>query len=275
MRKPVRLMIVALLSVASFVIAALAYLYFMQERLVFFPEPLEAGAKLSFEAPHSEHFLERPGGRKVHYLLFSPPEAKVATIYFHGNGGNLARWGHVAAQYAIRTGHEVWIMDYPGYGKSTGPLPKNSDELLEMGRDFILMVRNARKDIPLLFYGRSIGTGIASKLAMTENADALVLEAPYTSLRALAKEIYPLVPGQLLRYHLDNTELAENTKRLPILIVHGTDDAVIPHSHGESLFKTLKTRAAFLSIPGGTHDDLTEREKYWRGFSDFLDSTGL
>ncbi|HEX4923627.1 MAG TPA: alpha/beta fold hydrolase [Bdellovibrionales bacterium] len=275
MRKPARLLIVAFLSAASFAAAALAYLYFMQERLVFFPEPLAQDAPLAFGAPHTELFLDLEGGKKLHYLIFSPPEAPAIIVYFHGNGGNLARWGEVAAELAVKSHHEVWIFDYPGYGKSTGPLPPDSDELIQVSREFVKHVKKSRPNYPIVMFGRSLGTGLATKLALTEGAAAVVLESPYTSLKDLAREIYPLVPTALLRYHLDNTELAENKRKMPILIVHGTEDTVIPHHHGENLFKMLKTKAAFLSVSGATHDNLNESDRYWRGLTDFLSAIGL
>jgi len=258
-----RVLVKILLVLLALYAGLLVFVYFYQSHLIFYPEPLDRNRKLSFPGNFSENILALGSGESIHFLEFRSPSPKQVILYFHGNAGNLASWGELASQISERTNSDVWIMDYPGFGKSSPRLPKNEKVLLEMGRALIERIRDARPGLPLYLYGRSIGSGVASALARSEKVEGLILEAPYTSLRALAKRLYPLVPGFVLRFDLDNTRLADSPEPRELLIIHGTDDEIIPFSFGETLALRLAERTQFMTIQGGHHNDLAEFPEYW------------
>ena len=263
--------IVSMTVIAALVLfgTLLAVLYFRQKNLVFFPNVTDKSKPLSFPARYTENFLEFAGG-DVHYLIFSPANAAPGVIlYFHGNAGSLEDWGYVAAEITEATGFEVWIMDYPGFGKSGGGLPSTQAPLISMGEKFIHEIQKQRPGAPILLQARSIGTGIASRLGESENIAGLILETPYLSLKELAREIYPWIPGFLLAFRFDNTKLKDIQKNFPVLIVHGTNDEIIPYRHGKELHEALGPRSTFASIQGARHNNLSDFPEYWRALKEF------
>lgn len=244
----------------------LVVLYFYQERLIFFPETLPADFKFEFRRPFSERWIEADG-TKAHGLLFKSSAGKGVVLYFHGNAGSLASWGEVAQELSERTGFDVWMIDYPGYGKSPGPL-KNETQLQELAEAFWEAVL---KEYPApslkIIFGRSVGTGIAVGLVSRhqDQADGLVLESPYRSLAAVAAGAVKWVPSFLLRillkYQFDS-ESRIAAVRNPLLIFHGTNDEVIPFEQAKTLMK-LVPNAKFVAVDGGHHNDLGNFDEYW------------
>lgn len=180
---------------AVFYSLVLALLYFSQEKLIFVSEKLAADHSFRFQGEFEERWVEFDGAR-VHSLLFKIRPSKGVILYFHGNAGNLEGWGNVAAEIAARSRWDVWIVDYYGYGKSPGSI-RSEEQLHRVAKALWEAASSEYRNV--LIYGRSIGTGIATKLAAEKGAAGLVLEMPYTSLTSLAKKIFPLVPSTLHR----------------------------------------------------------------------------
>lgn len=268
--RAVKILALFLLLYAAF----LVFLYFYQARLIFLPEPLSKDTKLSFPSDFSESFLTLGSGDTVHFLEFRASNPKRVVLYFHGNAGNLAGWGEIASELSQRTDSDVWIMDYPGFGKSSPALPRDEKILLEMGRALVERIRTTRPGLPLFLYGRSIGSGIASALARNVEVEGLILETPFTSLRELARTYYPFVPGFVLRFDLDNTRLTPQNAPQDLLIIHGTADEVIPYRFGERLAESLAGHTQFMTIEGGHHNDLPEFPEYWGRLHTFFLTAG-
>ena len=162
-------------------------------------------------------------------------------------------------------------MDYPGYGKSSGALPKTEQILLEMGRAFRDKIIKEHPEMPLVLFGRSIGTGIASTLAAEHQVSGLILESPYKSLAKLAKDLFKIVPEKLVRFDLDNEKKIPLTGFTPVIVMHGSDDKVVPFSHGESI-RGLKPQVLFVAFNGLGHNDLSTSPEYWPNLKNFFDS---
>ncbi len=185
-----------------------------------------------------------------------PNGRKPTIVYFHGNAGNLA----VRAQRfnrLVNRGYGLLAMAYRGSSGSKGK-PSQSTIM----QDAIYLVENKTKlgfssKSPLIYYGESLGTGVAVQLANTQPPKAIVLEAPYKSITDLAAAQMPFFP---IRYILDqrwNTLNAIKTVKVPLLVIHGQQDKLIPVAHGKAVFsaspspqKTLKV------IETGHHEDL-------------------
>lgn len=250
--------------------AALMLLVFLlQHRIIFFPQQLSENFQFRFQEKFIESYLDISDQKKVHYLRFLVDQPQGVILFFHGNAGALDGWGYVAEELAKKTQHEIWIMDYPGFGKSTGSLEKSEQGLIKMGEMFIKKIRELHSDLPLYLYGRSIGSGIAAGLSRQSGVAGIILETPYTSLKQLATELYPWLPSFLLRFDLDNTKIKDSPIK-NVLIFHGTDDAVIPFQHGHKLSQILEGRSKLIRIEGGTHNDLSDFPAYWQALTDYL-----
>ncbi|MBT8184787.1 MAG: lysophospholipase [Eudoraea sp.] len=243
-------------------------LYFFQEKLIFLPTTLPQNYSFSFSQPFDELFLTAADGARLNGLHFKNENAQATIIYFHGNAGDLSRWGNIVTFFVDR-GFDVIVMDYRTYGKSTGSL---SEEALFA--DAQLFYDYALEHYPeeqLILYGRSLGTGIATKLAAENQPRQLILESPYYSLKDLAVKRFPFLPVKwLLKYELLTNEYLQLVK-CPVSIFHGTDDTVVPYESGERLFNSMNIRQKqLITIPGGTHNDLMSFDVYLNGMDSVL-----
>lgn len=238
----------------------LGLLYFAQERLIFHPTKLPTDFKFQFGLPFEERVLE-VDGLKIHSLLFKPVAARGLILYFHGNAGSLDGWGDMAEELASKTSMSVWIIDYPGFGKSEGSI-QSEEQLHQIAREFMNAAKaemggSAER---IVIYGRSIGAGLAVKIAKELTPAALILETPYMSLASLARSIFPWVPTTLLRYKLPADQWIRDVQS-PIFIVHGDHDEVITYQQGKQLAEL--SHANLTTIVGGHHNDLGRYQEYW------------
>ncbi|MBC5766839.1 alpha/beta hydrolase [Ramlibacter albus] len=255
--------LLSVLGVAALLYAAvLALLWFGQERLLFYPQPLAADARIVADPDVREHFVEVPGAR-VSVLQLKLPNPKGVVFFLHGNGGNLAGW-FTNTEFYRRANFDLVMMDYRGYGKSTGRIEGEAQlrgDAMAVWNRFAGEYEGRR----LVVYGRSLGTALAADLSAELAAqgrvpDLTVLVSPYTSMAALADEHYPWVPRFVLRYGLDTRHYLEGV-RGPVLLVHGDRDELINAHHSERLAKALP-RAKLVVVKGAGHNDLHQFEPY-------------
>ena len=237
-----------------------ASLYFLQEKLLFFPTELPQDYEYQFAYPFEEVFLTPEDGVSINAIHFKTENPKGVILYFHGNAGDLSRWG-VISEYFVAKDYDIFIMDYRTYGKSTGKL---SEQAFYDDAQFCyahLLKQYQENDITL--YGRSLGTGIATFLASKNNPKQLVLETPYYSVLDVAKKRFPILPvSSLLKYEFPSNEFIVDVK-CPITMFHGTDDRVVPYYSAEKLKAVApKNSTLFISIEGGSHNDLIDFEGY-------------
>lgn len=234
-------------------------LYFFQERLLFFPSTLKQNYQYQFQHNFEELFFKTDDNTIINSLHFKVENPKGVILYFHGNAGDLSRWGTVS-EYFVDMEYDVLIIDYRTYGKSTGKLSEvaiYSDA--QYCYDYLLK-KYSEDEITL--YGRSLGTGIASYLASKNNAKQLILETPYYSVLDVAKDRFPVLPvKQLLKYHFPTYQFLPKA-RCPITIIHGTADSVVPYASAKKLLKLNIENLEFITIEGAEHNNLIEFEEY-------------
>lgn len=244
-------------------------LYFCQEYLIFPGTRLANEFTFHFQIPFVEKFIN-VDGLKIHSLLFEPPESSGLILYFHGNGGSLNGWGDAAAELAEREHMQVWILDYPGYGKSDGKIVSEV-QLHRIAQTFLEAAQSLNgQSSNIVLYGRSIGTGLAVKLAAEHQVRGLILESPYLSLESLAEKSLTWAPLFLLKYKFHSDQWLPQVG-CPILILHGDEDEVIPFQQGHQLSQ-LSNNSKFVQISGGHHNDLSRFPKYWESLDDFVSS---
>lgn len=241
------------------IVLACGLLYSCQEKLIFFPEKLDKNYQFKFEQTFEEKNIPTPEGIKLNGLLFRADTSKGVILYLHGNAGSLSSWGRVAKHYT-NLNYDVFIADYPGYGKSEGKI--HSQEKLYTNLQTVYdTLKKQYAENKIIVLGYSIGTGPAAKLASTNSPRLLILQAPYYSLKDLVKHIYPIVPAFLLKYKFPTNEYLPKCK-MPIVIFHGDKDEVIYYESSVKLKQHFKKGDTLITLPGMNHNGMTENSDY-------------
>jgi alpha-beta hydrolase superfamily lysophospholipase len=230
-------------------------LYFFQEKLLFHPEKLPIDQPFNFTIPFKEVNLAVNDEKNLSIVQFTVPDSvcKGVVLYFHGNMQNIERYAPFAINFT-KNNYEVWMMDYPGFGKSTGK--RNEQVLYNDAMQLYKMARARFSKDSIIIYGKSIGTGIAAQLASEKDCKRLILETPYYSIDALMRHyafIYPV--SWMCRYHFPAWQFFKNVDA-PISIFHGTHDNVIPYNNAERLMKVARPGAELITLEKGSHNDL-------------------
>jgi alpha-beta hydrolase superfamily lysophospholipase len=237
--------------------AALALLWWGQERLLFVPQVLPASHHFDFGADVHERRVEVDGA-SLHLLHLKLPAPRGVVFYLHGNAGNLAGW-FVNAELYRRANFDLVMLDYRGYGKSSGHIESEAQLHADVRAVWDSIARDYAGK-PRVLIGRSLGTGLAASLAAQVQPELTILVAPYLSMQALAAEHYPWVPGALLRYRL-RTDQAVVQLRNALLLVHGERDELIAPWHSQALHR-LQPRAHLQLVAGAGHNDLQDFDAY-------------
>ena len=196
--------------------------------------------------------------------------ARAHIVYFHGNGGNLSIWAPILAGIA-RQGYSVLAFDYRGYGRSTG-----SPNERGLYRDVDAVVKRfwdgPRQDVPVVYWGRSLGGTMAAYAATVRAPDGLILESAFPDVRSLVRS-QPLLALLALfsTYRFPAAEFLQHVKS-PVLVMHGDNDGVIPFGQGHALFERIAGPKRFVTILGGDHNDLTPPDPrvYWEAVDEFI-----
>jgi pimeloyl-ACP methyl ester carboxylesterase len=245
-----------LLAIGTVYAAAVGWLYFWQERLLFEPDPLPAGEPVCSDRDTCEFFVEAPGAQlSVAQLKLANPRG--VFFFLHGNSGNLKKW-FVELDAFRQANFDVVMFDYRGFGKSTGCI--ESEEQLRA--DVAAVWEHVAPQYAgkrMVISGQSLGTALAAGLAAQlcasgRGPDLTMLVSPYSSMRALAAELYPWVPSQVLRYPLHTLEHAAQLLG-PVMLIHGDKDELIGIHHSEALCKSMKS-ASLLRVDGAGHSDV-------------------
>ena len=254
--------------------AALALLYFFQERLIFFPSKLEPNHEFSFDQPFEEIRLDANGmwisglkflaqsrdGGQIYSDANGKRNAKNgAVIFFHGNAGNLQGWGKYA-QHFTDLGYDFYLFDYRGYGKSGGEI--SSQEQLYADTDAMMQLVLREYDAgEVTALGYSVGSGLAARTAQKYGAKRLILVAPYFSLEELAREKMPFVPKFLIKYKIPTFEFVDGFGG-PVTIFHGEHDELIGVDNSRRLLKFLKPGDKIYELNAG-HNDILGLSEFW------------
>ena len=230
--------------------------YYLQDKLLFHPEPVDRKTTYHFTQPYSEVNLPYDKETNLNIIQFRPAGAdtpKGVVLYFHGNRQNVSRYAPYAADFTSK-GYEVWMLDYPGFGKSTGKL--NEKALYAYALVVYKLARSRWSPGQIILYGKSLGTGIAAQLASIRDCRRLILECPYYSLTSMARRYLFLYPvSSMLHYRFPTNEYIPAVAA-PITIFHGTGDGVVFYSNASRLKPLLKPGDEFITIEGAGHNDL-------------------
>lgn len=244
-------------------------LHFLQERFLFHPVQLPRNYKYQFADSFIEKEIVFNNTDTLSMVQFFPKDSlpKGVVLYFHGNKENIGRYAKFVNVF-LKHGYEVWMEDYPGYGKSTGE--RTEKKLYEQAMQVFKMAAAKYSSDSIVLYGKSLGTGIASYVAAQTNSRQLILETPYYSIPDLFGCYAPIYPTQRMSiYKIPTNEYLQQVK-YPITIFHGTDDWVVPYRCAKKLQPVLKATDAFITIEDGTHHNLYEFDVYQKKMDSLL-----
>ena len=263
-----------LISVLVAYLAVLLLLRLFEKQFIFFPSfpgRLSGDWKPS-GLPVEDVWLHASDGVTLHAWWIPAPGAEFTFIAFHGNAGNIT---HRADVYGFlrELPANVLAVEYRGYGRSEGsPDEQGLYRDAEAAYDYLTRERGIppRRIIP---YGQSLGSAVAADLASKREVGGLVLEAPFASGKAVARRVYPFLPG--LGY-LMSTKFETGEKlvrvRAPVLVVHCTDDPVLAFALGEEVFRTAREPKEFFRVEGSCHEEasLVAPDAYRAKLREFL-----
>lgn len=240
--------------IAIYIIGGVAF-YFLQDYILFRPVTLKKDHAYDFPEKHKEVNIPVSEKSNLNIVQFLPADtvSKGVVLYFHGNKKNIS-WYAKYAPYFTRNGYEVWMIDYPGFGKSTG---KFTEQILYDWSGYMYNFARSRLSADsIIIYGKSMGTGIAAQLASIQPCKKLLLETPYFDYPSVIKQYLPIYPiDWMLHYKIPTHRYIKNVNA-PVTIFHGTDDDVIRYNNAERLKPFLKPGDEFITIKDGRHNDL-------------------
>ena len=243
-------------------------LYFLQEKILFRPTVLNQTHVFKFSYPFEELFLKTDDNAVINAIHFKAEKPKGVILYFHGNAGDLSRWG-IITEYIVEKDYDVLVMDYRTYGKSTGVLSEHAlYKDAQLCYDYLI---NRYNEQDISIYGRSLGTAIGTYIASKNNPKQLILETPYYSIVDVAKSRFPLFSVEhLLHYKLPTNEFIKEIT-CNISMIHGTNDYVVPIKSGEKLFKVAPQKmTSFTAVESGSHNDLIKFDSYHTKIKEIL-----
>lgn len=235
-------------------------LYYFQDYFLFKPEKLPKEFQFYYENQVVEEYnVETRDGAVINGLHFKTENPKGMVLYLKGNSKSIKGWGKFAVDFT-RHGYDVFMMDYRGFGKSTG---RRTQKAIKHDLQYIYnKIRERVSEEYIILYGRSLGSGFATKLASTNNPKMLILDAPYYSLTKVTNRYMPFMPLSLiLRFPMPTYKWLKYVN-CPVHIIHGTNDKLIPFKSSVKLSKIKPKRTRLWTVIGGGHKNLNTFESY-------------
>lgn len=246
----------------------------LENRMIFHPSasidhtPSQVG--LEFE----DIFFTARDGARLNGWFVPHREARSTLVWFHGNAGNIGhrveniRWLH------DRVPLNIFIFDYRGYGRSQGS-PSEEGTYLDGEAALDLMRKKLGADGAkrIILFGRSLGAAIATEMATRFESQGLILESPFVSIAEMARVLFPFVPiGPLLRTRYDVRATIQKIQ-VPLLVLHGDRDEVIPFEQGKLVFAAAPEPKRFFAIAGANHNDtvVVGGESYFEQLKQFIE----
>ncbi len=247
----------------------------LEKYVIYVPERAIEMTPQSEGMAYEDVWFPASDGLRLHGWLIPAPDARLTLLWFHGNAGNI---GHRVdnIKYLHRLLRlNVFIFDYRGYGQSAGTHSDLSEEATYRDAEGALAYLRGRRDLAytrLVYFGRSLGASIAVEAARHHPPAGLILETPFTSIKDMARVALPFLPlGSLLRTKYDSLSKIREI-RVPLLILHGDRDDVVPYEQGRRLFDAANEPKTFYRIRGARHNDtyIVGGQPYFDAWARFL-----
>jgi uncharacterized protein len=255
-----------LLVIVALILGVPALAWIAQERLIFFPQPVASTKHLPPHATALE-VVAADGTRLRGWMVTGLAAPAPVVVYFGGNAEEVS-WTLADARWPREW--TIAALNYRGYGASEGKAGER-----ELTQDALALydALAQRPDVDarrIVVFGRSLGTAIAVHLAAERAIAAAVLVSPYDSLTALGKEHYPWLPVSLMLRHRFDALADAKRNRMPLLVIVGESDRIIPHERSQVLFDAWPGPKTWQVIPHADHNTLGASDVYWTAIAHFL-----
>src|SRR6476646_4261907 len=224
-----------------------ALLYVAQRRLQYFPERRRTVPRAVGLPEAEEAVVGTADGERVIVWHVAPREGQPVFLYFHGNGDERFR-------ALIADGSGLVALSYRGYGGSSGR-PSESGLLADAGAAYAFALARYPAE-RIVLWGESLGTGVAVALAADTPVARVILESPFTSTADVAAALYWFIPVRWLMKDQFRSDLRVGKIAVPVLVLHGERDTVVPIALGERLYALINAPKRFVRFPGAGHNDL-------------------
>lgn len=243
-------------------------LYYLQDFFLFKPEKLAEDFQFNYEDQTVEEYnLKTKDGATINGLHFKVENPKGAVLYLKGNSKSIKGWGKFAVDFT-RLNYDVIMVDYRGFGKSTG---RRTENAIKHDLQFVYnKIKERIEEKYIILYGRSLGSGFATKLASTNQPRMLILDAPYYSLVNVTKRYMPFMPlSVILKYPMPTYKWLKYVD-CPVHIIHGTNDKLIPFKSSVKLSKVKPDITRLWPIIDGGHKNLNNFQSYHQILNDII-----
>lgn len=243
-----------LLSTASIVYAAICLIfYFTQDFYFFRPELLPRSFQYRYPFPFEEVNFEMEDGGYINGLHFRVPNARGVVYYLKGNSKSVKGWGKFARDF-VSKGYDFFMVDYRGMGKSRGK--RTESTLFNDAQHIYCWLKEKYGEEQIVLYGRSMGSGVAARIASWNRPRMLILDAPYYSFIHQVKRYGFWMPLRwLLKYQLRTDQFIRKIS-CPVFIIHGQKDRLIPFRQSEMLKEQAPGQVRLFAVEEAGHNNL-------------------
>ncbi|MBU2044030.1 MAG: alpha/beta hydrolase [Candidatus Omnitrophica bacterium] len=251
------------------VLLMVGYVKYLESSNIFFPSKKIEYSPSSISLSFQDLYIQTEDNLKINGWFIPNPEAKYTLLFLHGNAGNIAdRLDKLKLLYQVPV--NIFIVDYRGYGRSQGK-PSEIGLYLDAQAAYRYLV-NSENIQPenIIVYGESLGGAVAMDLASAVKVKALISEGAFSSIRDMARVIYPWMPTFLLSVKFDSLAKINKIEE-PKLFIHSRDDEVVPFNLGQKLYNAAREPKKFYQLSGGHNDAFLEvPEEYLAVIEQFI-----
>jgi len=245
-----------------------------EKKLIYFPMAEHDVTPAQLGLAYEDVELRTEDAVRIRGWFLPVRGSRWSVLFCHGNGGNISHRLDRVLLMQQHLGVDMLLFDYRGYGTSEGS-PDEEGTYRDARAAYRWLVARVGDPGRIVVFGESLGAAVALQLALESEAHALVLESPFASIPEMAKAVYPFLPvWPLVRTRYDNLAKIGGL-RMPLLVLHGDRDEIVPFAQGRRVFEAAPEPKSFFAIPGAHHNDTyaVGGEAYWLTLRAFLDGS--
>ena len=241
----------------------------LEKQFIFFPDKSVDETPREWGLAYEDIYFATEDGLRLNGWWIPGTGSPVTLLWFHGNGGNISHRLESIKLRRDQLGSNIFIFDYREYGRSEGQVSEQGTYRDGSAAVRYLRSRAGLDPAKIVFFGESLGSAVAVEMAVRHGCAALILESAFLSIPEMAKASFPFLPVGPLLWTKYDTLSKIGKVRVPVLIVHGESDEIVPFWHGRRLFEAAPEPKEFYPIKGARHNDT-----YVVGGKAYLDALG-